>query len=150
MNYNRVVRGGIINTFVCTGGSFFQCKVRLQCLHNFSRNMVCLPLCFSSCVWICVLQSLIFFWQGYLLMCGNWDVLFVPSGFVLEKKEACWHNWQCMICRIPANLCSDCAVDSTWAVFRVYADKRILLENDTTISLYFRAKAVALSRFPDM
>lgn len=50
---------------------------------------------------------------------------------------------------ICANLCLDCAVDSTWAVLRVYTKKYILLENDTTISLYFRVKAVVLSRFPD-
>lgn len=55
-----------------------------------------------------------------------------------------------MIDGICANLCLDCAVDSTWEVLRVYTEKYILLENDTTISLYFRAKAVVLSRFPDM
>lgn len=74
----------------------------------------------------------------------------MPSGFVLEKREARWQDLQYTIYRIHANLCLDCAVDSTWEVLRVYTDKCILLENDTTISLYFRVKAVALSRFLDM
>lgn len=41
----------------------------------------------------------------------------------------------------------DCAVDSTWEVVRVYTEQSILLERDTAISLYFRVKAVVLSRF---
>lgn len=54
-----------------------------------------------------------------------------------------------MIYSIRANLCLGCAVDSAWEVLRVYTEKCILLENDTTISLYFRVKAVVLSRFLD-
>jgi len=54
-----------------------------------------------------------------------------------------------MIYSICADLCLDYAVDSTWDVLRVCIDKCVLLENDTTISLYFRVKAVVLSRFLD-
>lgn len=142
---NRLVGGGVINTLLCTEDSFcFQYKVRHEFLHIFSRNTCFSPLRFGSCVCVHVLHILVLFCQGYLQTCGNWNVQFVPFGIVLEKSEACWHDWQ-----ICADLCLDCAVDSTWDVLWVYTEKCIFLENDRTISLYFRVKAVVLSRFPD-
>lgn len=58
MNRNRLIGGGIINTFLCTEDYFcVQCKVRLECLHNFWRNkcfatslfqQLCLGTCFAQ------------------------------------------------------------------------------------------------------
>lgn len=63
------------------------------------------PLHFSSCVCVHVLHVLVFFCQGYLQMCGKWNVLFVHSGIVLKKSEAYWHNWQ-YLCKSLLGLCS--------------------------------------------
>lgn len=145
MNGNRLVGGGVINRWFCTEDSFcFQYKVSLEFLHIFWRNKCFSPLHFSSCVCVHLLRILVLFCQGYLQTLGRWNVLFVPSGIVLEKSAACWHDWQ-----ICANLCLYCAVDSTWEVLRVCTKKCILPENDMTISLYFRVKAVVLSPFLD-
>lgn len=88
MNCNRLIGGGIINTFLCTGDSFcFRYKVRLERLPNFSRNKCfAAPLFQQLCLGMCFAQFSIFL-TG---LPSNVQQMkhSVPSGFVLEKREA--------------------------------------------------------------
>lgn len=133
VNCNRLVWGGIINTFLCRGDYFcIQLKVRLESLNNFSGSN-----CFSTSLlaimfeyWVlCTVQ---YFSDMATILSKSDGVLYVCCSGLFRRRAACTGK----IYSVCANLCTDC---SWLCLGGLQGMKKCILHENDTNCVFFLA-----------